>query len=103
MYKLKRHYGVDVYGIDLAQNMVAIARDKRETKSSGVRHRTQFHVDDATVMDYPEAFYDLVYSRDTILHIEDKLGLFKLFYKESPSDNTIFTFQQIVFLLREKK
>ena len=78
--------------------MVAIARDKRETKSSGVRHRTQFHVDDACVMDYPESFYDLVYSRDTILHIEDKLALFKLFYKELPFDNTIFTLQKTVIL-----
>ena len=36
-------------------------------------------MDDATTMSYPENFYDVVYSRDTILHIQDKLNLFKLF------------------------
>ena len=88
---------MDVYGIDLAQNMIAIARDKRETKSSGVRHRTQFHVDDATVMDYPDSFYDVVYSRDTILHIEDKLSLFKLFYK-GPTGNDIYSSTLVIFI-----
>ena len=43
--------------------MIGIAKEKRETKTAGIRHRTQFHVDDATIMDYPESFYDLVYSR----------------------------------------
>ena len=32
-------------------------------------------------MSYPDNFYDVVYSRDTILHIENKLELFKLFEK----------------------
>jgi phosphoethanolamine N-methyltransferase len=45
-----------------------------------VQHRVQFHIADATVMMYPESFYDVVYSRDTILHIKDKLSLFKSFY-----------------------
>ena len=49
--------------------------------SAGVKHRVQFHVEDATTTAYPENFYDVVYSRDTILHIKDKLALFKLFHK----------------------
>merc|ERR1712079_901512 len=89
-FYMARNYGVDVYGIDLAQNMIAIAKEKRETKTAGIRHRTQFHVDDATVMDYPESFYDLVYSRDTILHIEDKLSLFKLFHKTLKPGGSLF-------------
>ena len=47
----------------------------------GVKHRVQFHVADATTMDYPDNFYDVVYSRDTILHIGDKLALFKSLLK----------------------
>ena len=46
-----------------------------------IKHRTRFLVEDATTMEYPENFYDVVYSRDTILHIADKLQLFKLFEK----------------------
>jgi len=89
-FYMARNYGVDVYGIDLSQNMIGIAKEKRETKTAGIRHRTQFHVDDATIMDYPESFYDLVYSRDTILHIEDKLSLFKLFHKTLKPGGSLF-------------
>ena len=32
-------------------------------------------------MPYPDNFYDLVYSRDTILHIKDKKALFEKFFK----------------------
>lgn len=90
-FYMASHYGVDVYGIDLAKNMINIANDKRESsaRSSSVKHRCQFHVSDATIMDYPENFYDVVYSRDTILHIEDKLSLFKLFYKTLKPGGTL--------------
>merc|ERR1712168_797539 len=73
------NYGVDVYGIDLANNMISIANDKRNAMNPGVKHRCQFHVADATIMEYPENFYDVVYSRDTILHIPGKEQLFKKF------------------------
>jgi len=89
-FYMARHYGVDVYGIDLANNMIGLAAEKREGMTPGIRHRTQFHVADATVMDYPENFYDVVYSRDTILHIEDKLSLFKLFNKTLKPGGTLF-------------
>ena len=80
-FYMARNYGVDVYGFDLSQNMINIAQDLRDVEPSLVKHRCNFYVEDATLMDYPEQFYDMVYSRDTILHIEDKLSLFKMFYK----------------------
>jgi len=70
-------YNVDVYGIDLSSNMISIADEYRDKMDASVKHRVQFYVDDATLMEYPENFYDVVYSRDTILHIDDKLSLFK--------------------------
>ena len=39
----------------------------------------QFEVSDATKRELPAATYDIVYSRDTILHIEDKKALFTRF------------------------
>merc|ERR1711890_27033 len=72
-----RNYGVEVYGIDLSTNMIGIAQEYRSTMEPEVQHRCQFYVDDATTMKYPENFYDVVYSRDTILHIDDKLSLYK--------------------------
>jgi len=37
-------------------------------------------VSDATKRRFPDATFDVVYSRDTILHIRDKLDLFRKFY-----------------------
>jgi len=76
-FYMARMYQVEVYGIDLSTNMIDIAQDYRDTMEPHVKHRCHFYVEDATTMDYPENFYDVIYSRDTILHIPDKLQLFK--------------------------
>jgi len=78
-FYLARRYSVDVHGVDLATNMIAIAQDYRTEMEPEVKHRVQFYVEDATTMCYPKEFYDVVYSRDTILHIEDKEELFRKF------------------------
>ena len=78
-FYVARKYGVLVNGVDLSQNMIDIANERRDAMSAGVKHRVQFHVEDATCMKYPANFYDIVYSRDTILHIEDKESLFRKF------------------------
>lgn len=78
-FYMARRYGVDVHGVDLATNMIAIAQDYRSEMEADVKHRVQFYVEDATVMSYPKDFYDVVYSRDTILHIADKEDLFRKF------------------------
>jgi len=78
-FYMARRYGVDVHGIDLSTNMVDIAADYRSEMEATVKHRVQFYVEDAITMEYPVDFYDIVYSRDTILHIRDKLNLFQSF------------------------
>jgi len=80
-FYMARTYGVDVHGIDLATNMIAIANDYRTEMEAAVKHRVQFYVEDAMTMEYPDNFYDVVYSRDTILHIPEKEKLFKKFFK----------------------
>lgn len=80
-FYMAKRFGVDVHGIDLSTNMIGIAQDYRVELEPLVKHRVQFYVDDATSMSYPDNFYNIVYSRDTILHIKDKLGLFNRFYK----------------------
>lgn len=42
--------------------------------------QVHFEVADATKREFPEGSFDVVYSRDTILHIDDKLALFKRFH-----------------------
>lgn len=42
--------------------------------------QVQFEVADATKRTFPEGSFDVIYSRDTILHIDDKLALMKRFH-----------------------
>jgi len=79
-FYMARKYGVDVNGVDLSTNMIEIALENRMIVEPAVKHRVQFYAEDAITMPYPESFYNVVYSRDTILHIPDKLDLFKKFY-----------------------
>jgi len=80
-FYMARTFQADVHGVDLSSNMVGIAQDYRSEMEAEVKHRVQFYVEDAVTMAYPENFYDVVYSRDTILHIEGKEELFKKFHK----------------------
>ena len=43
----------------------------------------QFEIADATKREYQPESFDVIYSRDTILHIPDKLALFQKFYASS--------------------
>lgn len=80
-FYMAKNFGVQVYGIDLSTNMINIANDLRLEEPAAVQHSCQFYVEDATLMPYPKGFYDMVYSRDTILHIKDKKSLFAQFFE----------------------
>merc|ERR1712214_250689 len=67
-----RHYGVDVQGVDLSTNMNAISLEYRKQMEPEVKHRCHFYIEDADKMEFPENFFDIVYSRDTIMHFKDK-------------------------------
>lgn len=43
--------------------------------------QVQYRVCDITTTNYPEDSFDVIYSRDTILHIADKKSLFANFYR----------------------
>ncbi|EPS65842.1 hypothetical protein M569_08933, partial [Genlisea aurea] len=70
-------YDVHVVGIDLSINMVSFALER----AIGLNCAVEFEVADCTKKHYPDASFDVIYSRDTILHIHDKPSLFKSFYK----------------------
>lgn len=56
---------VDVVGIDLSINMVSFALER----AIGCKCSVEFEVVDCTKKTYPDATFDVIYSRDTILHI----------------------------------
>jgi len=71
-------YKGKVVGFDLSENMIEIARNKnKDYKIPDI----EFMVADALKVDFEANQFDVVYSRDTILHIPPKNFLFSQFYK----------------------
>merc|ERR1719410_1633977 len=66
-FYMARHYGVDVQGVDLSTNMNAISLEYRKQMEPEVKHRCHFYIEDADKMEFPENFFDIVYSRDTLM------------------------------------
>ncbi|XP_050257073.1 phosphoethanolamine N-methyltransferase 1 isoform X2 [Quercus robur] len=76
-FYMAENFNVDVVGIDLSINMVSFALER----AIGLNCSVEFEVADCTKKTYPENSFDVIYSRDTILHIQDKPALFRSFYK----------------------
>ncbi|KAL0380162.1 UNVERIFIED_CONTAM: Phosphoethanolamine N-methyltransferase [Sesamum angustifolium] len=70
-------YDVHVVGIDLSINMISFALER----AIGLKCAVEFEVADCTKKEYPDGTFDVIYSRDTILHIQDKPALFRSFYR----------------------
>lgn len=70
-------YGVEVLGIDLTPNMLAIANEHKATFDADVQNLVTFRYLDATKAEFPEGHFDLVYSRDAIMHIFEKESLYR--------------------------
>jgi len=77
---MAKKYGVDVYGIDLSANMLNIAKDRLK-KTSLKQGSVEYEECDAMTRDFKDGEFDIIYSRDCILHVADKVTLFKRFYK----------------------
>ncbi|KAG7387980.1 hypothetical protein PHYBOEH_008039 [Phytophthora boehmeriae] len=77
-FYMARQFGVSVVGIDLSTNMVHRAL---ETSMADPSVDVEFEICDATTKEFPDASFDVVYSRDTILHIADKRALFAKFFR----------------------
>ncbi|CAL8357115.1 unnamed protein product [Merluccius merluccius] len=76
-FYMAKTFGVEVLGLDLSENMVEIAMERAIDEKLPMVH---FEVADATKRSFEEGSFDVIYSRDTILHIDDKLALFKRFH-----------------------
>eukprot|EP00268_Persea_americana_P064537 TRINITY_DN850_c0_g1_i2.p1 TRINITY_DN850_c0_g1~~TRINITY_DN850_c0_g1_i2.p1 ORF type:complete len:491 (-),score=107.70 TRINITY_DN850_c0_g1_i2:232-1704(-) len=74
---MAENFDVEVVGIDLSVNMVSLALER----AIGRKCSVEFEVADCTKKMYPDDTFDVIYSRDTILHIQDKPALFRSFFK----------------------
>ncbi|XP_059144451.1 uncharacterized protein LOC131931640 [Physella acuta] len=79
-FYMAKTFGVKVTSVDLSSNMTQIGLARAKEVGCG-SDEVVFEIADATKREYPAASYDVVYSRDVILHIPDKLSLFKKFFK----------------------
>lgn len=80
-FYMARTHKVDVHGIDLSANMISIANEYRKEMEDSVRKNVTFEVSDITKKTFEPETFDVVYSRDSILHIRDKAQLFANCFK----------------------
>lgn len=73
---MARHYGVEIHGVDISTNMINIAIERLGQCESRLKNKIQFEIQDIVEADYDSNTYDLIYSRDVILHIHEKDKLF---------------------------
>ena len=74
-----KEFGVTVHGLDLSHNMLSVARER--AKELGVTDGVKFEHGNVLVRDFEEGTFDVVYSRDCIIHIREKKNLMERFYK----------------------
>lgn len=64
-FYMAENYDVHVVAIDLSINMISFALER----AIGLKCAVEFEVADCTKKTYPDGTFDVIYSRDTILHI----------------------------------
>jgi phosphoethanolamine N-methyltransferase len=92
-FLIAEKYKAFVHGIDLSRNMMSVAFDHLSRRPN-LQPFIRFEIKDvlSKTADMPENYYDLVYSRDAFLHIEDKNILFKKIFKWlKPGGKVVFT------------
>lgn len=76
-FHLAREYGATVTGVDLSPEMTDIALEA--TADSGVSSQVEFLLADVLETEFDEPF-DIVWSRDALMHVHDKKRLFAKLY-----------------------
>ncbi|EDO42765.1 predicted protein [Nematostella vectensis] len=71
-----KNFHVEVRAVDLSTNMIEIGKQRAAEFEID---KVDFEVEDITSAKYEPGTFDVIYSRDTILHIEDKESLFTNF------------------------
>lgn len=66
------NFDVEVVGIDLSINMISLAIER----AIGLKCSVEFECADCTKKTYPERTFDVIYTRDAMLHIQVRNFLF---------------------------
>src|SRR3954451_13595890 len=76
-FHLAREYGAEVTGIDLSPEMTALAQER--ARDSGTERSVKFLLADILTVPFDGKF-DVVWSRDALMHVPDKPRLFARLY-----------------------
>jgi phosphoethanolamine N-methyltransferase len=88
-FHLAQTYGAQVTGIDLAEEMVAVAQER--ASQLALSDRVQFILGDVLEEKFADRF-DIIWSRDAFMHIPDKPRLFsRLFDLAAPGGRLVIT------------
>ena len=78
---LAQTYGArEVVGIDVVPDVVTLARALAERK--GVSDRVSFQVATPGPLDFPDGAFDVVFSKDAMVHVADKRALYQEIKRE---------------------
>ncbi|XP_037796330.1 phosphoethanolamine N-methyltransferase-like [Penaeus monodon] len=87
---MSRLYGVHVHGVDISSNMIDLAVHRQTHLRRTQRKRLQFEMRDIMDADYGDCSFDVIYSRNSILHITNKEELFAKLYRWLKPGGTLF-------------
>jgi phosphoethanolamine N-methyltransferase len=76
---LARKYGANVIGLDVEAKLVEIGRQK--TAEAGLSDQVDLRLYEPGPLPFPDAHFDVVFGKDSWIHIEDKRGLFSEIYR----------------------
>jgi len=86
-FHMAREYGVKVHGLDLSHNMLSLAHERLQELK--LESQVRFEYGDILESE-AESCYDVAYSRDAFLHIENKARLFKVIYRALKPNGLLF-------------
>ncbi|KAJ6221420.1 hypothetical protein RDWZM_007232 [Blomia tropicalis] len=90
-FYMAEKYGVYIDAVDLSKNMMDLAVTYHKQKPH-IKDQINFRLCDVTVTEFPENYYDVIYSRDALLHIKNKPHLFAQFFRWlKPGGRVVFT------------
>lgn len=86
-FYMAQEYGVHVHGLDLSHNMLSMAHERLQELK--LESQVTFEYGDV-LNSKAQAVYDVAYSRDAFLHIENKKLLFEVIHRALKPNGLLF-------------
>lgn len=76
---LARKYGAKVIGLDVEPSLIEMGRQR--TAEAGLSEKVDLRLYDPGPLPFPNESFDVVFGKDSWIHIEDKAGLFSEIFR----------------------